>query len=120
MTGVERLESGPFAVGSSARVRQPRLRPAVWQVTEFENQRNFTWAARSPGLCMTAGHWIEPEGEGSRVTLSFELSGFLAPLISRLYGGLIPALHNHRSARTQKAQRVGYLSDGGGRSRSRQ
>ena len=89
MSGVKRLESGPFAVGSSARVRQPRLRPAVWQVTGFENQRNFTWAARSPGLCMTAGHSIEPEGVGSRVTLSFELSGFIAPLISRLYGGLI-------------------------------
>lgn len=89
MTGVERLESGPFAVGSSARVRQPRLRPAVWQVTEFENQRNFTWATRLPGLFMTAGHSIQPEGEGSHVRLCFELSGFLAPLISRLYGGLI-------------------------------
>ncbi|HEY6618512.1 MAG TPA: SRPBCC family protein [Steroidobacteraceae bacterium] len=89
MAGVERLESGPFAVGSSARVRQPKLRPAVWQVTRFENQRNFTWATRSPGLRMTAAHSIEPEGEGSRVTLSFELSGFIAPLVSRLYGGLI-------------------------------
>ena len=89
MTSVQRVESGPFAVGSTAQVRQPRLRPAVWRVTEFEDQRNFTWATRSPGLRMTAGPLIEPQGTGSRVTLSFDLSGFMAPVVSWLYGRLI-------------------------------
>lgn len=89
MISVQRLESGPFALGSSARVRQPKLRPAVWQVSEFEDRRNFTWISRSPGLRMTAGHRIEPKGAGSRVELRFELSGFVAPLASRLYGSLI-------------------------------
>jgi uncharacterized membrane protein len=89
MSSVQRLQSGPFGVGSSARVRQPRLRPAIWQVTQLENQRNFTWTTRSPGLRMKAGHLIEPQGSGSRVALSFELSGFIAPLVSRLYGALI-------------------------------
>ena len=89
MSGVKRLESGPFAVGSSARVRQPGLRPAVWRVTEFHDPRNFTWTTCSLGLRMRAGHAIEPRGAASRVMLSFELSGFIAPLASRLYGGLI-------------------------------
>jgi uncharacterized protein YndB with AHSA1/START domain len=89
MTSVQRVQSSPFGVGSSARVRQPGLRPTVWQVTAFENQRNFTWTARSPGLRMTAAHLIEPQDLGSRVTLSFELSGLIAPLAWRLYGGLI-------------------------------
>jgi hypothetical protein len=89
MTSVQRVESGPFAVGSTARVCQPRLRPAVWRVTELEDGRNFTWSTRSPGLRMSAGHLIEPQGTGSRVTLSFELSGFAAPVISLLYRSLI-------------------------------
>jgi uncharacterized membrane protein len=89
MTSVQRVESGPFAVGSTARVRQPKLRPAVWRVTELEDGRNFTWTTRSPGLRMSAGHLIESQGTGSRVTLSFELSGFAAPAISWLYGSLI-------------------------------
>jgi uncharacterized membrane protein len=89
MISVQRREHGPFALGSSAEVRQPRLRPAVWQVTALEDQRNFTWTTRSLGLRMTASHLIEPQGAGSRVVLSFELSGFIAPLVSRLYGGLI-------------------------------
>jgi uncharacterized membrane protein len=89
MASVQRLESGPFAVGSRARVRQPSLRPAVWQVTELENQRSFTWSTRSLGLRMTARHSIETKGAGSIVVLSFEMSGFIAPLAARLYGGLI-------------------------------
>jgi uncharacterized membrane protein len=89
MSSVQRLESGPFGVGSSARIRQPRLRAAVWQVTGFEDQRNFTWSTRSPGLRMTAGHLIAPQDQGSSATLSFELSGFMARLAARLYGSLI-------------------------------
>jgi uncharacterized membrane protein len=89
VTGVQRVGSGAFAVGSTAYVRQPRLRPALWRVTEFEDGRNFAWTTSSPGLRMTAGHLIEPKGTGSRVTLSFELSGFMAPLVSWLYGSLI-------------------------------
>jgi len=89
MISVQRLDKGSLAVGSSAHVRQPKLRPAVWQVTEFEDNRNFTWTTRAPGIRMKAGHLVEPRGSGSRVALSFEMSGLIAPLVSRLYGGLI-------------------------------
>jgi uncharacterized membrane protein len=89
MTSVQRIDRGPFAVGSSARVCQPRLRPAVWLVTALEDQRNFTWTTRSLGLSMSALHAIEPHAAGCGVVLSLELSGFFAPLVSRLYGGLM-------------------------------
>jgi uncharacterized protein YndB with AHSA1/START domain len=89
MSSVQRLDSGPFAIGSSANVRQPKLRPSVWRVTDLEDKRSFCWTTRSPGLQMTAGHVIEPHGAGSRVELTFKLTGLIAPLISRLYGGLI-------------------------------
>jgi carbon monoxide dehydrogenase subunit G len=89
MISVQRLDGGPFAIGSSAQVRQPRLRTAVWRVTELQDRRNFTWTTHTPGLRMTAGHLIEPQGAGSRVELTFELSGLIAPVVSRLYGALI-------------------------------
>jgi uncharacterized membrane protein len=89
MIRVKRLEDGPFTVGSTAHVVQPKLRPAVWQVTDIEEGRNFTWATRSPGLRMKAEHLVEPRAGGSQVALSFELSGLMAPLVSRLYGRLI-------------------------------
>ena len=102
MISVRRAESGAFGAGSSAHVRQPKLLPAVWRVIRFEANRNFTWTTRSPGLCMTAGHSIEPHGAGSRVALSFELSGFIAPIVARLYGGLIERYINTESQGLKK------------------
>jgi Polyketide cyclase / dehydrase and lipid transport len=88
MTTVQRLDTAPFAVGSKARVRQPKLPPAIWQVTELDD-RGFTWITRSPGVLLTAGHLVEPADSGSKVTLSLRFSGFLAPLAARLYRKLI-------------------------------
>jgi uncharacterized membrane protein len=87
VTSVQRLDGGRFIMGSRARIRQPKLRPAVWQVTQLD-QRSFTWSTRSPGLQVTGLHQIEENGTGSRVTLSIQFSGLLAPLLARIYGGL--------------------------------
>jgi uncharacterized membrane protein len=89
VTAVRRLDSGAFTLGSSARIHQPKLRAAIWKVTELEAGRSFTWVTNAPGICMRAGHLLIAEGAGTRAELSFELSGFMTPLISRLYGGLI-------------------------------
>jgi uncharacterized membrane protein len=89
ITSLERLDTGPFTVGSRARIRQPKLRPAEWRVTELDHdQRNFTWITRSPGVQVTGGHRVQENGDGSRVTLSIQMSGLLAPLVSRFTGGL--------------------------------
>jgi len=88
MIRVQRLDQGPFAVGSVAQVRQPKLRPTKWKVTELEPQ-NFTWVASAPGLRMKAGHAVQRLRSGSRVELSFEISGFMGPVVSLVYGGLI-------------------------------
>ena len=89
MAFIKRLDSGPFTVGSRAQVHQPKLRPAIWQVTEIEESRSFTWTTRAPGLCMKAGHRVEGQVAGSRVALTLEISGLMTPLVWRLYGRLI-------------------------------
>lgn len=85
MKSVRRIEDGPLLVGSRAELRQPALRPAVWQVTEMKPGRSFSWATRGPGVCVTGHHFIEGCGANSRVTLFIEMTGFLAPLVSRLF-----------------------------------
>ena len=89
VTSSQRLDPGPFAVGSRARVRQPKLAPAIWRVAELDPMTGFLWVSQTPGLRMTAGHRIAASGEGSRVTLSFQFSGLLGPLVARIYRGLI-------------------------------
>ena len=72
---VERLDDGPFGVGSRAKVRQPKLPQAQWEVTEVVDGRNFTWEAKGPGMKTIARHEVVPDGAGSKVTLSIEQTG---------------------------------------------
>jgi uncharacterized membrane protein len=83
---VERLDSGPLVVGTRARLRQPKLRPAIWRITKVERGSHFTWVTRSLGLRVTAHHVIEPlkKGSASRVTLSVEFSGLFGPVVAWL------------------------------------
>jgi uncharacterized protein YndB with AHSA1/START domain len=88
VTSVQVLDRRPLAVGTRARIRQPRLPPALWTVTELEDGRSFTWVTRSPGVAVFARHWVEPRGAASRATLSLRFTGLLGPLVGRLTRGL--------------------------------
>lgn len=86
---VVRLDDGPFGAGSKARVRQPRLLATVWTVTDFNPGRDFTWAAKGPGVNTVAGHEITARaGSGVTVRLSIEQTGALGSLIGIFTAGL--------------------------------
>jgi uncharacterized membrane protein len=85
---VRPLDPGPLAVGSRAIVRQPKLLPAQWQITELEEGRSFSWITRAPGVLVTARHSIEDAAGGSRATLALDFSGPLGPLCALLTRGL--------------------------------
>ena len=86
VTSVERLDDGPLRVGSRARMRQPRLPVAVWEVTELVPDRSFIWVARRPGVVTTGGHVVTPLDGRDRAlaTASVEQAGLLGPLVGRL------------------------------------
>ncbi len=88
MTTVRRMDDGPLILGSRAQVRQPKLLPAVWKVTELQEKRRFAWVTRSPGVQLKGDHWIEANGARSTVKLSLQFSGLLAPLVARIYRSL--------------------------------
>jgi len=88
MKSVERLENGEFGVGSKARLRIRRSPNAnVWTVTELTPNRSFTWETNSGGVKGIATHIIEPDGNGSKVTLIVGLSGIVATLFGPMIGG---------------------------------
>ena len=85
VTSVERLDQGPLSVGSRARIKQPRLPAAVWEVTDVVAGQSFTWVG-GPGIVTMGSHVVAaPEGGGPvRVTASLEQAGLLGPLLGFL------------------------------------
>ena len=88
MKSVERLDSGEFGVGSKAKLKIRRSPNAnVWTVTELTPNRSFTWETNSGGVKGVATHVIEPDGNGSKVTLIVGLSGIVATLFGPMIAG---------------------------------
>jgi len=76
MTSVVLETPGPLAVGSTARIVQPKLSTTRWTVTDLVQGESFTWRSKGLGTTSTGAHRIEPASVG-RVTvhLSIEFSG---------------------------------------------
>ncbi|MDZ7728929.1 MAG: SRPBCC family protein [Dehalococcoidia bacterium] len=75
-----------FGPGSKARVTPRGAGPATWKVTSWKPGQGFTWDAHQYGLHIIQRHVIEPADEGSRVTVSVDVSGigakFLQPVVA--------------------------------------
>jgi uncharacterized membrane protein len=95
---VERLEEGPLRAGARAMIKQPGQRRALWTVTELTPGRTFSWESRRRGMTMTGSHRVDPEGAGSRNTLTITMSGPLTPVLGPLLGPLM-----RRVLRTENA-----------------
>ena len=72
---------GPLGAGSRVLVTMRGTPGSVWRVTAYEEGRSFTWETER-GVRVSAGHLIEQDGAGSKVTLSLRTSGVLAALFS--------------------------------------
>ena len=81
---VERLDEGPFLLGSRAQIKQPGQPMAIWEVTSFEPGRQFSWRSERRGMTFVGTHQVEPEGAGCRNVLTLELTGPLAPVMGLL------------------------------------
>lgn len=86
MTSIEVTSTGPIGPGSTVRVRQPRLPPAIWTVRAFEPEHRFVWETELGGVRMVAGHEVAPVPEGCRNRLTLALSGRGSAAFGRLAG----------------------------------
>jgi uncharacterized protein YndB with AHSA1/START domain len=78
MQRIERSTAGELAVGSTVKIKQPRV-PA----------HSFSWVASTPGVTTIAEHRLEPTPQGGvAVHLGIRRSGPLAKLVDRLSAGL--------------------------------
>jgi uncharacterized membrane protein len=110
VTTVERLDAGPLAVGSQARIKQPAQPSATWTVSELRPNELFAWRTTSLGMRMVGTHRLAPVGGGCRNTLTVDVSGPGAVLFGWLLRGRIRraiATENAGFERAATASRVG-------------
>jgi len=80
---VERLDGEPFGLRSEARLRvKGAPESTVWRVTEYTDGQSFTWESDARAVHSRASHVIDPEGDGSKVTLTVTNSGWPATLFA--------------------------------------
>ena len=89
ISGIEVLDGKPAGLGSQVRVRQPKLLPATFTITEWKPDRGFKWVSHSLGLVAVGNHVIEPGQTGSKVTLTLRFLGLLGGLAGFLGRNLI-------------------------------
>ena len=78
-----------FRVGARYRVLQPKLRPAIYEITECVPCRRFTWAQRFLGGEMIADHLISQRDGNFEVELLFSSSGPLGNIVGKVFFRLI-------------------------------
>jgi carbon monoxide dehydrogenase subunit G len=84
----ELLQPGPLAVGSEARLSQPRFGTRVWRVTALEPGISFTWEATGAGARQVASHTVTPRGDGgSSLELRIESDGWAVTLFGWMLAG---------------------------------
>ncbi len=60
---VQRMDIGPLTLGSRTRIWQPKLMPAVWQVTSLDEKRHiFAWTTHTFGIKIIARHQVDAVG----------------------------------------------------------
>jgi hypothetical protein len=82
---IKSVGNAEFGVGARYRVVQPKLRPAIYEVTECVPSRRFTWVQQIPGGAMIADHLITQHHGNTAVELSFSSTGLLGSIVGHVF-----------------------------------
>ena len=79
------LSGGGLQVGARYRVKQPGLKPAVYEVSHCIQNEAFTWIQKIPGGQFIADHRLAFKDGATAVELSFTSEGLVADVACALF-----------------------------------
>jgi uncharacterized membrane protein len=85
VTSLVGLDGSSLAAGRRFAIKQPGMAKLVWQVTEIDPGRSWTWVQSSPGARVTARHEViaRPDGR-TLVRQQLDQRGVLGAFVGRL------------------------------------
>jgi uncharacterized protein YndB with AHSA1/START domain len=79
------LDGAGLEIGRRYEIKQPRFPKLVWEVTELDIPRSWTWEQRSLGGTTVATHELQPrDGGGTVVRQTIDQRGPLGVLVGAL------------------------------------
>jgi uncharacterized membrane protein len=85
VTSLVGKDGANLAVGKRFSIKQPGMSKFVWRVTEIDHGSSWTWVQRSPGVLVTARHWVTTRPGGrTLVRQQLEQRGVLGALVGRM------------------------------------
>jgi uncharacterized membrane protein len=85
VTSLVGKDGANLAVGKRFSIKQPGMSKLVWKVTELDHGSSWTWVQRSPGVLVTARHWVTDQPGGrTLVRQQLEQRGVLGALVGRM------------------------------------
>jgi uncharacterized protein YndB with AHSA1/START domain len=115
VSSLEPLDGPAIAVGHRFRIKQPRMPILVWEVSEVDAPRSWTWAVRSAGATTVASHEISPRGASACVVTQVidqrgPLGIVVAVLMRRLTKRYLALEGNGLKAASEKAHTLASQS----------
>lgn len=87
---VRLLTPTPVTRMSRVSLKQPKLPEGTWEITVWDPPAYFEWSQKTAGVTSVAGHRATAlEPERSRLTLTLEMRGLLAPVVGLFSRGLV-------------------------------
>jgi hypothetical protein len=85
VTSLTGQDGSALAVGRGFAIKQPGLQKLVWKVAELEPGTSWTWVHRSPGVLVTAHHYVTAlPGGRTLVRQKLDQRGVLGALVGQL------------------------------------
>jgi uncharacterized membrane protein len=85
VTSLVGCDGANLAVDKRFSIKQPGMSKLNWKVTEIEPGTSWTWVQRSPGVNVTARHYVTARpGGGTLVRQELDQRGFLGALVGWL------------------------------------
>lgn len=85
VTSLTGQDGSALAAGKRFAIKQPGLQKLVWKVAEIEPGTSWTWVHRSPGVLVTARHYVAAlPGGRTLVRQELDQRGVLGALVAQL------------------------------------
>jgi uncharacterized membrane protein len=85
VTSLTGRDGSALAVGRRFAIKQPSMQKLVWKVTEIDPGTSWTWVHRSPGVLVTASHFVTAlPGGRTLVRQQLDQRGVLGALVGKL------------------------------------